>query len=52
MTPRKVGVVLKRMRDLNKMSWGWRLAWRGSTEKTFAQIERKTPVFRPGLQAN
>ena len=25
--PRKVGVGLKRRRELNKKRWGWRLAW-------------------------
>ena len=32
-TPRKVGVGLKRRRELNKRRLGWRLAWWGSTEK-------------------
>ena len=32
-TPRKVGVGLKRRRELNKKSWGWRPAWWRSTEK-------------------
>ena len=51
-TPRKVGVGLKRRRELNKRL-GWRLAWWGSTEKdAFARIERKTPVLRPALQSN
>ena len=33
MTPRKVGVGLKRRRELSKRRLGWRLAWWGSTEK-------------------
>ena len=32
-TPRKVGVGLKRMGALNKRKLGWRLAWCGSIEK-------------------
>ena len=32
-TPRKVGVGLKRRRELNKRRLSWRLAWWGSTEK-------------------
>ena len=32
-TPRKVGLGLKRRRELNKRRLGWRLAWWGSTEK-------------------
>ena len=32
-TPRKVGVGLKRRWELNKRKLGWRLAWWGSTEK-------------------
>ena len=32
-TPRKVGVVLKRRREPSKRRLGWRLAWWGSTEK-------------------
>ena len=32
-TPRKVGVGLKRRRQPSKRRLGWRLAWRGSTEK-------------------
>ena len=32
-TPRKVGVGLKRRRELNKKRLGWRLAWLESTEK-------------------
>ena len=32
-TPRKIGVGLKRRRELNKRRLGWRLAWWGSTEK-------------------
>ena len=31
-TPRKVGVGLKRRQELSRR-WGWRLAWWGSTEK-------------------
>ena len=31
-TPRKVGVGLKRRRQLSKRRLGWRLAWWGSTE--------------------
>ena len=55
-TPRKVGVGLKRRRELNKRRLGWRLAWRGHAEEkggglTFARIERKTPVLRPALQS-
>ena len=32
-TPRKVGVGLKRRREPSKRRLGWRLAWWGSTEK-------------------
>ena len=32
-TPRKVGVGLKRRREPNSRRLGWRLAWWGSTEK-------------------
>ena len=32
-TPRKVGVGLKRRWELSKRRFGWRLAWWGSTEK-------------------
>ena len=32
-TPRKVGVGLKRMRESSKRRLGWRLAWWGFTEK-------------------
>ena len=32
-TLRKVGVGLKRRRELSRRRWGWRLAWWGSTEK-------------------
>ena len=32
-TPRKVGVGLKRRREPSRMRLGWRLAWWGSTEK-------------------
>ena len=32
-TPRKVGVGLKRRREASKRRLGWRLAWWGSTEK-------------------
>ena len=35
-TPRKVGVGLKRRRELGKKTWGWRLAWWRSTEKNEA----------------
>ena len=35
-TPRKVGVGLKRRRVLSKRRLGWRLAWWGSTEKNEA----------------
>ena len=31
--PRKVGVILKRRRELSRRRLGWRLAWWGSTEK-------------------
>ena len=54
-TPRKVGMGLKRRRKLNKRRMDWRLAWWGSTEKKklgFARIERKTPVLRPAIQSN
>ena len=33
MTPRKVGVGLKRRRELSRRRLGWRLAWWRSTEK-------------------
>ena len=33
MTPRKVGVGLKRRREPTRRRLGWRLAWWGSTEK-------------------
>ena len=33
MIPRKVGVGLKQMRELNKRRLGWRWAWWKSTEK-------------------
>ena len=53
--PRKVGVGLKRRRELSKRRLCWRLAWWGSTKKkrglTFARIERKTPVLRPAQQS-
>ena len=32
-TPRKVGVELKRRRELTRRRLGWRLAWWGFTEK-------------------
>ena len=32
-TPRKVGVRLKRRRELSRRRLGWRFAWWGSTEK-------------------
>ena len=32
-TPRKVGVGLKRRREPSRRRFGWRLAWWGSTEK-------------------
>ena len=32
-TPRKVGVGLKRRREPSRSRLGWRLAWWGSTEK-------------------
>ena len=32
-TPREVGVGLKQIREFSKRRWGWRLAWRRSTEK-------------------
>ena len=32
-TPRKVGVGLKRRQELSRRRLGWRLAWWGSTEK-------------------
>ena len=32
-TPRKVGVGLKRRRELSRRRLGWRLSWWGSTEK-------------------
>ena len=32
-TPRKVGVGLKRRQKPSRRRWGWRLAWWGSTEK-------------------
>ena len=35
-TPRKVGVGLKRRREPSKSRLGWRLAWWGSTEKNEA----------------
>ena len=35
-TPRKVGVGLKRRLELSKRKLGWRLAWWGSTEKNEA----------------
>ena len=54
-TPRKVGVGLKRRREPSRRRLVWRLAWWGSTEKkgglTFTRIERKTPVLRPALQS-
>ena len=37
-TPRKVGIGLKRRRELNKRRLGWRLAWWGSTEKEASQF--------------
>ena len=54
-TPRKVGVGLKRRREPSKSRLSRSLAWWASTEKkgglTFARIERKTPVLRPVLQS-
>ena len=35
-TPRKVGVELKRRREPSRMRLGWRLAWWGSTKKNEA----------------
>ena len=32
-TPRKVGVGLKRRQELSRRRFGWRLAWWGSAEK-------------------
>ena len=37
-TPRKVGVALKQRQELNKRRLGWRLAWRGSTEKDASHL--------------
>ena len=37
-TPRKVGVGLKRRREPSRRRLGWRLAWWGSTEKKEAHI--------------
>ena len=37
-TPREVGVGLKRRRELSKKKWGWRLAWWGSTEKEASHL--------------
>ena len=37
-TPRKVGVGLKRRRELSKRRLGWRLAWWGSTEKKASHL--------------
>ena len=55
-TTRRVEVELKRRGELNKRTWGWKLAWWGSIEKkrglTFARIKRKTPILRPALQSN
>ena len=56
MIPRKVGMGLKRRRELNKNRWGWRLAWLGSTEKKEVShllgLREKEPVLRPALQSN
>ena len=37
-TPRKVGVGLKRRRELNKRRSGWRLAWWGFAEKEVSHL--------------
>ena len=37
-TPRKVGVGLKRRRELSRRRLGWRLAWWGSTEKEASHL--------------
>ena len=37
-TPRKVGVGLKRRRELSKRRLGWRLAWWGSTKKEASHL--------------
>ena len=39
-TPRKVGVGLKRRWELSKRRLGWRLAWWGSTEKEASHLLR------------
>ena len=38
MTPRKVGVGLKRRQEPSKSRMGWRLAWWGSTEKETSHL--------------
>ena len=37
-TPRKVGVGLKRRREPSRRRLGWRLAWWGSTEKEASHL--------------
>ena len=37
-TPRKVGVGLKRRRERSRIRLGWRLAWWGSTEKEASHL--------------
>ena len=54
-TPRKVGVGLKRRRELSKRRLGWRLAWWGSTEKKEAShllgLKGRPPVLKSALQS-
>ena len=54
-TPRKVGVGLKRRREPSKRRLGWRLSLVGIHQEegglTFARIKRKTPVLRPAIQS-
>ena len=52
-TPRKVGVGLKRRQEFNKRSWVSLVEiHREEGGLTFAEIERKTPVPRSTLQSN
>ena len=49
-TPRKVGVGLKRRREPSRRRLGWRLAWWGSTGKKEAS-HLLVPVLRPAIQS-
>ena len=43
-TPRKVGVGLKRRWELSRRRLGWSLAWWGSTEKKEASLQKNSEI--------